>query len=145
MKQHSVISREFGFDMGHCLPDHKGGCYRPHGHRYRLEVFVSGDVVNRDGDPERGMVMDFGRVKQLVMEHVVDVLDHRFMMSADDPRLPGAIETFGRDCIIVSSEPPTAEWLADWIGNVLIDAAGMDVVAVRLWETPNCAALWEQP
>lgn len=27
------ITRRYELDMGHCLPDHEGKCYRPHGHR----------------------------------------------------------------------------------------------------------------
>jgi 6-pyruvoyltetrahydropterin/6-carboxytetrahydropterin synthase len=138
------ITREFGFDMGHCLPDHEGGCYRPHGHRYRLEVHVCGEVTTTEGHPERGMIMDFGRMKQLVHEHVIDVLDHRFAVSVDDPRYDGLFNTFGPDSLVVVDAPPTAEWLAEWIGHTLIEA-GLSVEGVRLWETPSCSAVWIAP
>lgn len=137
------ITREFGFDMGHCLPDHQGGCYRPHGHRYRLEVELTGEPVHAPGDPENGMVMDFGRLKALVTEHVVDVFDHRFVMCEHDPRAATMLDLFGPDSVLLVPEPPTAEYLIMRIATVLkLDAKVANVVGLALWETPNCRATW---
>lgn len=133
-----TITREFSFDMGHCLPDHGGGCYRPHGHRYRFEVTMDGEKV--EVGPERSMLMDFARLKAVVLAAVVWPLDHHFAMSLDDPRLDAAREAFGSG-IITFSAPPTAELLAEWIGRKLLDV-GVPVVWVTLWETPNCSAGW---
>lgn len=132
------ITRQFGFDMGHCLPDHDGGCYRPHGHRYTLEVTIDGDV--RVSGVDRGMVMDFARLKRIVEDRVIDYFDHKFAMSRDDPRLRGAITVFGDNTnpIVVCDGPPTAEYLAVLIGAWLREE--LPVVEVTLWETPTCRA-----
>jgi 6-pyruvoyltetrahydropterin/6-carboxytetrahydropterin synthase len=54
------IFREFCFEAAHRLTgvpaDHK--CSRLHGHSYRLEVHVAGEV-----DSQSGMVMDFADIK----------------------------------------------------------------------------------
>lgn len=134
-----TITREFGFDMGHCLPDHKGGCYRPHGHRYRLEVQLAGER-NVQG-AERGMVMDYGRLKQVVEQHVISQLDHRFIMAADDPRLDMMRATFDDGDVLVSSGPPTAEALAEHIAVTLAEVLP-ELVEVTLWETPTCRATY---
>jgi len=42
------ITREYRWEMGHALLHHKGKCYRPHGHNYRMEIEVSG-AVQDDG------------------------------------------------------------------------------------------------
>lgn len=133
-----MITREFGFDMGHMLPDHLGGCYRPHGHRYRLDVTVD-DVVQTEG-AARGMVLDFAEVKRIVHEVVIDPLDHRFAVCADDPRLAGMRATFGPTDLIVLPCPPTAENLAGLIGTWLSNH--LPLFGVRLWETPTCSATW---
>jgi len=79
MKPEEVQAMEFSltvgftFEAAHCLPEHRGECSRLHGHSYRLEVTVSGPV-----GPD-GMVVDFGRLKQLVRETVIDRVDHRYL------------------------------------------------------------------
>lgn len=136
-----TITREFGFDMGHMLPDHEGGCYRPHGHRYRMEVTLDGTLVG--AGPEHGMVMDFGNLKALVTEYVVDVLDHRFMLCATDPRFDGMVATFDRvSDLVVVAWPPTAENIAAFCGQQLTSWAGLAVARIDLWETPTCRATW---
>jgi 6-pyruvoyltetrahydropterin/6-carboxytetrahydropterin synthase len=51
-------------------------CNNPngHGHTYELEVTVEGEI-----DPEAGWVMDFGKLKRTVEEHVVRKLDRKHL------------------------------------------------------------------
>lgn len=51
-----------------------GKCNNPnwHGHNYILDVSVRGPL-----DEQTGFVMDLGRVKQVVQEHVIGPVDHR--------------------------------------------------------------------
>lgn len=136
----TTITREFAFDMGHMLPDHEGACHRPHGHRYRGEVTVEGEIV--EAGAERGMVTDFGQLKGAIERQVIEVYDHRFAVCVDDPRL-AAMQEIGGDGVLTVFNPPTAENLARWIGGSLQDALShVRVVSVRLWETPNCSATW---
>ena len=67
------VTVSFTFEAAHCLPGHRGECARLHGHTYRLEVTVGGPV-----GPD-GMVLDFGLLKQLVRETVIDRVDHRYL------------------------------------------------------------------
>jgi 6-pyruvoyltetrahydropterin/6-carboxytetrahydropterin synthase len=141
-----AITREFGFDMGHCLPDHLGGCYRPHGHRYRLEVTLAGDVIRQPGNPENGMIRDFGNVKRIVGQSVIDQFDHRFVMARSDPRaaaMSAAFDMPGAEwpSVLLVDKPPTAETLAEMIAGMLIDELP-SLKEVRLWETPTCSATW---
>ena len=70
----------FTFDAAHCLPGHKGKCANMHGHTYRLEVTVArnGDSVLTD-DSGDGMVIDFGDLKQIVNEEIIDKVDHKLL------------------------------------------------------------------
>src|SRR5215207_1292474 len=69
------IFREFTFEAAHRLPHVPDGhkCGRLHGHSYRLEVHVRGDV-----DPVSGMVMDFAEIKA-AFKPLEDMLDHHFL------------------------------------------------------------------
>ena len=51
-----------------------GKCSNPHyhGHNYELEVGVTGEV-----DPETGFLIDLKILKDIIKEHVEDVLDHK--------------------------------------------------------------------
>ena len=53
------IAKEFRWEMGHRLLEHKGKCYNLHGHSYKLLVEFGGEV-----EPN-GMVMDYFDVKKI--------------------------------------------------------------------------------
>lgn len=137
----NYIVREFGFDMGHMLPDHQGACYRPHGHRYRGEVCVTGDLQPEGS--ERGMVTDFAVLREAIDTNVIALYDHRFAVCIDDPRWKGMVDLFDGDDLVACSDPPTVENLAGWIGRTLqVVLPDVRVMSVRLWETPTCSATW---
>ena len=58
------IQRKFA--AAHYLPDHPGKCRYTHGHTWKVEVWLEGDV-----DSKTGMVVDFGEIKK-----EIDHLDH---------------------------------------------------------------------
>lgn len=66
---HTIIHLERSIDASHVIPGHPGKCGRLHGHTYRFEVWLSGDVTTDDG-----MLVDFYEVKQLI-----DEWDHRHL------------------------------------------------------------------
>jgi len=53
------------FDAAHYLPHYPGKCANLHGHRWTVEVGVSGPLNH-----ETGMIIDFAVLKQLVDEYV---------------------------------------------------------------------------
>jgi 6-pyruvoyltetrahydropterin/6-carboxytetrahydropterin synthase len=67
------IVKTFRFDAAHSLASAPEGhkCRRLHGHSYRVDVHVTGEI-----DPEQGWVMDFGVLKDAVAP-ILDALDHR--------------------------------------------------------------------
>ncbi|MFW6154041.1 MAG: 6-carboxytetrahydropterin synthase QueD [Planctomycetota bacterium] len=67
------LIKTFKFDAAHALPNVPPGhkCASMHGHSYRVDVHVVGEV-----DPRTGWVMDFGRIKEIVAP-LIDQLDHR--------------------------------------------------------------------
>jgi 6-pyruvoyltetrahydropterin/6-carboxytetrahydropterin synthase len=94
MRQYGMdIFKIFTLEAAHRLPNVPEGhkCARLHGHSFRVELHLSGDV-----DPHSGWVMDFAEVKRL-FKPTYDRLDHHYLNE-----IPGL-------------ENPTSENLARWI------------------------------
>jgi 6-pyruvoyltetrahydropterin/6-carboxytetrahydropterin synthase len=85
------VAKEFSFDSAHFLPNYYGKCEKMHGHTYRLQVIVEGEI----GD--NGLVMDFLILKRIVKKQVLDKLDHQVI----------------NDIIKVASAENTAKWIWD--------------------------------
>ena len=83
-REQTTIHREIGIDVGHRVPDHQSKCRSPHGHRYRVITTCTGDIVQDFGHPEHGMVIDFGNIKQYMMDIVDAIFDHAFVISVAD-------------------------------------------------------------
>ena len=100
------ITREYTWEMGHALYRHKGKCYNPHGHNYRMEVEVSGEVHETTG-----MVIDFSALDDVIKPHLEMYYDHSFHVNADDPRFNGKEQSITW-VVSHSYYEPTAERLA---------------------------------
>lgn len=145
------ITRRLEFDAGHRIPDHASQCRHLHGHRYVLEVTLSGEIIKADGQAVNGMVMDFADVKRIAKEKVVDLWDHAFLVYRGDTAIVDFLATLPGHKTVVIDVVPTAENLAEAAFQIL-DAAYQDVYhnqlrleRVRLYETPNCWADAERP
>ena len=141
-----LITRRLEFDAGHRIPDHASQCRHLHGHRYAIEITLSGDIIERDGDAANGMVMDFSEVKAIARQQVVDAWDHAFLVYAGDQAVTTFLATLPGHKTVVLDRVPTAENLAR-IAFELLDRAYRDsygnhlqLEQVRLYETPNCWA-----
>jgi 6-pyruvoyltetrahydropterin/6-carboxytetrahydropterin synthase len=108
----ATIGRTFRFESAHFLPKVPDGhrCKNLHGHNYRVEIVVRGEV---DG---RGFVMDFGEL-DAVMAPLLAKVDHKLLNDVD------------------GLENPTAEIIARWFLERLPDAA-----RVKVWENDDCWA-----
>jgi 6-pyruvoyltetrahydropterin/6-carboxytetrahydropterin synthase len=141
-----TITRKLEFDAGHRIPDHRSQCRNLHGHRYVLEVTLQGELVETEGAPDRGMVMDFADVKALAMEHLVSKWDHAFIVYARDEIVRGFLEQMADHKTVVLDRIPTVENLAAEAFRILsgvYDAhygVNLKLKRIRLYETPNCWA-----
>lgn len=126
----TLIAKRFTFDAAHQLPNHDGKCRRLHGHTYVIEVQVSGPVRPPMGEPDEGMVLDFGVISAVWKGDLEPMLDHRFLN-----------ETLPTDYW-----PTTAENIARFLLDAFtagLDATGVVVERVRVWETPTSCATVE--
>lgn len=141
-----LITRRLEFDAGHRIPSHDGQCRHLHGHRYTIEITLSGDIITDDGVAAQGMVMDYSEVKRIAENTLVNQWDHAFLVYAKDAPVLQFLQSLENHKTVVLDAPPTAENLALTAFQIL-DAAYQDrygnhlrLKQVRLFETPNCWA-----
>ena len=71
---HVELTKEFRFEAAHCLPmvppGHK--CHRLHGHSFRIDVTVAGEV-----DTRTGWLVDYADIAAVVDPVLRGELDHR--------------------------------------------------------------------
>ena len=115
------LFRTFTFEAAHHLPNVPAGhkCRRLHGHSYRIEIRVSGDV-----DPATGMVMDFEEIAR-AFAPLRDRLDHYYLNE------------------IEGLDNPTSENLAGWVWERLVGSLPLAAVVVR--ETCTSGAEYRGP
>jgi 6-pyruvoyltetrahydropterin/6-carboxytetrahydropterin synthase len=135
------VTKVIEWDMGHRVPNHKSKCRNPHGHRYRLELTVGGDLEAAAGNSSEGMVFDFGDIKKLMTQHVHDVIDHGFMIYEGDTIMRSFFSNCHDDefCVLVVPFIPTAENISAWCYRQLRPhfPDSIEIVNVRVFETPN--------
>ena len=140
------ITRRLEFDAGHRIPNHGSLCRHLHGHRYAIEVTVSGDIVSEEGDAEQGMVADFVSLKSLVQQHIATPWDHAFLVYAQDLPVVEFLKSIPGHRTVKFDAPPTAEHLSVSAFRILEAALaatyGTRVLLeqVRIYETPTCWA-----
>ena len=112
------LSQEFRFEAAHRLPrvppDHK--CARTHGHSWRIEVGVAGEV-----DEHTGWLVDFGEIQAFVSPILERELDHRNLND-----VPGL-------------ENPTSEVLCGWLWRRIAPRfPGLSAITVHETCTARC-------
>lgn len=137
------ITTRLEFDAGHRIPNHKSQCRNLHGHRYALEITLSGDIITAENISENGMVMDFSDVKSIARSAVVDVWDHAFLVYQEDSEILDFLNSLPNHKTVVFPTVPTAENMASEAFRILKskyqDTYGnhLKLEKVRLYETPN--------
>ncbi|GGC15488.1 6-carboxytetrahydropterin synthase QueD [Pseudoduganella buxea] len=141
-----TITRKLEFDAGHRIPDHKSQCRNLHGHRYTLEITLTGEVITAEGNSDNGMIMDFSDVKAIAKEHLVDVWDHAFLVYDKDIAVKEFLASLPNHKTVVIDRIPTVENLAAVAFGILKAAfkdrygTGLHLHKLVLHETPNCWA-----
>lgn len=141
-----LITRRLEFDAGHRISTHNSQCRHLHGHRYVIEITLSGNIITDEGVAEQGMVMDFSEVKRIAKTVLVDEWDHAFLVYSGDTLVFNFLQSLENHKTVVFDSQPTAENLA-LVAFRILDKAYLDnygnqlrLARVRIFETPNCWA-----
>ena len=115
------LVKDYRFEAAHRLPRLPDGhkCKRLHGHSFRFEVLLCGEV-----DPETGFLIDFWEVDRAVAP-LLDRLDHHYLNE------------------IEGLENPTSEVLAAWIFRALWAALPL-LEAVTVSETCDARVVYRR-
>ena len=131
------------FDAGHRIPNHKSTCRNLHGHRYAIEVTISGDIINQENESDFGMVMDFKDAKDVIKRLIVEPWYHAFIVFEKDLEVLDFLNSMKDHKTIVFPKVPTAENMALVAFDILSQAFLKEFkglikpINVRLYETPN--------
>ena len=142
------IKRSFEIDAGHRVPLHTSKCKNLHGHRYKIDVYISWPDLDT-----MGFVMDFGEMKDVFGGWLNDYWDHGMILQRTDPWaiiIELRQEAFDQKLYLMD-DPPTAECMARHLhdtfkGLVTQRFGGEKASFLKLdlvvYETPNCSARW---
>ncbi len=135
------VTKEFRFEMAHLLANYDGLCKNIHGHSYILYITVKGKIIDDKKNPKLGMVIDFGDLKRIVKQEIVDKLDHSVAVNQDFRS--NELNKYS-DRIIELPYQPTCE-------NMVVDFAErikkrlpnhLELFSVKLHETASSFAEW---
>ena len=136
------------WDMGHRVMNHRSVCKGLHGHRYKAEICVEGNIVSESGISEEGMVVDFADIKRIANSFIQEKLDHAFMVWEKDTELLDFFKNSKGHKPVIVPFTSTAENVAAYIFNELegefkdIFGTGLRLYSVKLWETPTSCAIF---
>lgn len=128
------VVKHIHFCYGHRLLNYSGKCRFLHGHNGRVEFVLQGEQL----DPI-GMLTDFSQVKQSMKSWIDQQLDHKMVLSREDPLV--ALLRDNEQPLYLMDSNPTAEALARLMYTVA-QQQGFPVVEVRFWESPSSMAVY---
>jgi len=116
------LTKDFQFEAAQTLPKVPEGhkCARMHGHSFKVEVSVEGEV-----DPATGWVYDHAQISR-AMRPLIEQLDHGYLNE------------------ISGLENPTIELMADWFWQK-IEAQLPGLCEIVIHETPTARCTYRGP
>lgn len=139
------ITKEFTFETGHALYGYDGKCKNIHGHSYRLSVTVIGTPITDTSNVKYGMVIDFGDLKKIVKDEIVDRFDHATVFNKNTPHINLAqkLEGLGHQVILTDYQPTSENMVADFAEKIRARLPkDVKLHSLRLRETESCYAEW---
>ena len=114
------------FAAAHQLREFVGKCEELHGHNWKVEVYVTGNRLGKDG-----LLIDFALIKKQT-EQALDEMDHKFLND---------LEAF-------KELNPSSENIARHIFESLskeLNDENVRVSRVTAWESDNACATYSEP
>ncbi|MEM6514588.1 MAG: 6-carboxytetrahydropterin synthase [Bacteroidota bacterium] len=139
------LTKQFTFEAGHALYGYDGKCKNLHGHSYGLDVTVIGTPISDSKDAKFGMVIDFGDLKKIVKEEIVDVFDHSMVFNKNTPHNELGEELLKLDhhIILVDYQPTCEMMILDFAEKIKKRLPNnIKLHSLKLHETATSFAEW---
>ena len=139
------ITKIFNFETAHVLYNYDGKCKNMHGHSYKLFVTVKGNPIKDLDHHKNGMVVDFGDIKKIVKEEIVDIWDHAVLVNGDSPHklLGESLESQGHKVIFCDYQPTCENMLYDIASKIKSQLPNhIQLAYLKLHETENSYGEW---
>ena len=143
-----AVTKEVTFDCAHMLSGHRGKCANLHGHTYKVQVTILGEL--KDSGSSLGMVLDFGDLREVLQDHIISVYDHAIIFSAEPFRNEAEEELLNwarrnKMRYHIMNGRTTSETMAHEMQlDIQIALSQINIifeqVHVRVWETPTSFA-----
>ena len=139
------ITKKFNFETGHALYGYDGKCRNVHGHSYKLSVTVIGRPITDTTNVKLGMVIDFGDLKKIVKEEIVDEFDHATVFNKNTPHVELAQELTdrGHNVILADYQPTSENMVLDFAEKIMARLPkNISLHSLKLQETDTSFAEW---
>ncbi len=130
------VSKEIHFCYGHRLLNYDGKCAHPHGHNGKIVIDLESKTLDK-----RGMVFDFGDMKEIVQKWVDQELDHKMILKKEDPFVKVLKKM--KEPYFLMEKNPTAENLARLIYQ-FARSKKLPIKSVTFWETVSSSATYSE-
>ena len=137
------LTKTFSLDFAHALDKYEGSCRNIHGHTYHLSVTIIGAPEEKDHSPVKGMVTDFGNLKAIVKQAVIEPHDHALVLYEYSDFVFWAKKLPGQKLVLKPYNPTCEMLTADFAS--LIESRlprGIALHHVKLYETDTSFAEW---
>ena len=137
------LTKHFSFEAAHALHNYDGKCSRLHGHSYQLFVTVIGTPETDPDSPKLGMVMDFGLLKKIVNEEIIDKYDHSVVLNEKSAFHPCSDSQMFSNVIVVPFQPTCENMLIHFASKITPRLPeGVALWKLKLYETADSYAEW---
>ncbi|GAA3592826.1 6-carboxytetrahydropterin synthase [Flavivirga amylovorans] len=145
MSHNIRITKQFSFETGHALYGYDGKCKNVHGHSYKLSVTVIGQPITDNTNVKFGMVIDFGDLKKIVKEEIVNVFDHATVFNKNTPHVELAkeLKDRGHNVLLVDYQPTSEMMVIDFSKKIKKRLPKhISLHSLKLQETDTSFAEW---
>ena len=139
------VTKQFKFETGHALYGYDGLCKNVHGHSYKLDVTVIGMPITDSRHVKNGMVIDFGDLKAIVNQEIVNPFDHATVLNVSTPHkeIADEMENRGHKIIRVNYQPTSEMMVLDFAEKLKSKLPHhLELYSLKLRETASAFAEW---
>jgi len=138
------VTKEFNFEIAHALWNYDGPCANIHGHSYKMFVTIVGEPIDNDKNPKNGMVIDFGDLKRIVKQEIINPLDHAIILNKKAfDSLDCKLNEMFKKQYIVDYQPTCENMVIDFVQKLKAKLpSGLTLHSLKLHETATSFAEW---